>query len=388
MTRNKILWFILWILSLVGISFYGGAVSYGAFFSLTLLPVISYLYLIFVFFHFKIYQETASRDMVCMQPMPYFFVLKNECWFGFAGIKIKMFSDFSYIESMPEDKEYELLPGDEFRYDTKIICKYRGEYNIGVQEVILTDFLRLFHLRYKVAETIQAIVHPRIPEPEYISHLPQMFASLPQNTSLEKREPDVIVRDYVAGDSLKKIHWKLSAREQLFKVRPDIDEGKQNVSIFLDNKRYSRKLEYYLPLENRQLETLLALSLYFAKKNITVSTYYKDQSLQQKTIPNLQSFEDFYTQISAISFLPEADSFFAVEECHRNGYFLDTKLFIGIFHTLNDSLLQLAEEIALQGTQVIFYVITEENPDKYQQENTSRKKIIVLPIFAETEVLL
>ena len=46
----------LWLLSLVAISFYGGAVSYGFFFGLTLVPVVSAVYLLAVYLRFKIYQ--------------------------------------------------------------------------------------------------------------------------------------------------------------------------------------------------------------------------------------------------------------------------------------------------------------------------------------------
>ena len=45
MRRNRIIWFCLWILSLVGISFYGGIISYGFFIAVTITPVFSLFYL-------------------------------------------------------------------------------------------------------------------------------------------------------------------------------------------------------------------------------------------------------------------------------------------------------------------------------------------------------
>ena len=46
MLRNRIFVGILWIVSLVGITFYGGTISYGFFTAVTLLPVLSLLYLL------------------------------------------------------------------------------------------------------------------------------------------------------------------------------------------------------------------------------------------------------------------------------------------------------------------------------------------------------
>ena len=64
MKRSRIIFIILWILSLVGISFFGGPVSYGIFAALSLLPVFSLAYVICVFFLYRIYQELDNRSIV------------------------------------------------------------------------------------------------------------------------------------------------------------------------------------------------------------------------------------------------------------------------------------------------------------------------------------
>lgn len=388
MKRNKLLWLLLWIASLIGISFFGGAVSYGAFFALTFLPVISYLYLILVYSQFKIYQETQSRDITCMEPMPYYFVLKNESFFGFTSIRIKMFSDFSFIENIQEAQEYQLLPGEEFRYDTRVTCNYRGEYPIGVQEIILTDFLRLFHLRYRVAETLSVIVHPRIIDLPAIDNLSQVIAFSSQSTSSPKSEPDVVVRDYVAGDSLKKIHWKISARAQSLKVRPDIGEGRQKISVFLDKKRYSMEMPEYLPLESQLLEMFLSISLFFVKQNIPVNAFYQDTSLPPKTITKLQDFEAFYASLSALSFSSDSDTAIRLEESFRSGAFANTKVLICLLHTLNDALLQITERISSQECAVLIYLVGDRHPQTYQAQTSPRRQIIPLPMNERWEVML
>lgn len=388
MKWRKFLWLLLWIVSLAGISCYGGAVTYGFFFALTLLPVVSFLYLIFVYFHFKIYQETQSRNMVCGQPVSYYFVLRNESFFGFAGVKVRMFSDFSHIESISEDTEYELLTGDEFRYDTRIICKYRGEYEIGVKEVVLTDFFGIFHFRYRVPETIHAIVLPKLVELTDVSALPQPAVLSRQVLSPDKQTPDVIVRSYIPGDSLKKVHWKVTAREQQLKIRPDTDEGRQNISMLFDTRRYSKRMEEYLPQESKILETVLALSLFLVKNNVQVTAYYQNSGIKRQPIASLQSFEAFYMQVSGIYFQPEADFTTALEECCHKGLFLNTGILIGILSGCNDTILQLAEQLSAQGTMVLLYVITDEDPARYAKENTPRKKVIVIPTQADLEVTL
>ena len=75
--RNRIIWGVCLILSLVFISFYGGTVSYGLFFAVLFLPVLSMIYLALVFFRFKIYQELEGRNVMAGEAVPYYFVLQN-----------------------------------------------------------------------------------------------------------------------------------------------------------------------------------------------------------------------------------------------------------------------------------------------------------------------
>ena len=146
MKRNRIILVSLWILSLVGISFYGGPVSYGFFFLITLIPVTSFLYLIYVFIRVRVYQKVIIKDIVAGVPVPYYFTLHNEDYLTFSGIKTEFFSSFSTIGGLEQNLEYELLPKEKLTRETKLICKYRGEYNIGIKRLEYTDYLRLFKI--------------------------------------------------------------------------------------------------------------------------------------------------------------------------------------------------------------------------------------------------
>lgn len=273
MKIRRLLFAALWILSLAAITNFGGAVSYGFFFGMTMIPVISLIYMACVYFQFKIYQEIGGRTMVCGQPESYFFVLQNESYFAFTSVSVRLFSDFSSVEELPGDTEYELLPGDRFTFETRIMCKYRGEYEVGVKEVLVTDFLRLFRVRYANPGTIKALVNPKVVRLTELKSV-EDFQALLQKETPAGTEPDVLVRDYVEGDSMNRIHWKATAREGKLKTRTRTGEEKQGIGIFCDMTRYDTDRKAYLPLENKMLETLLALGFFFAGKEMPFSVYY------------------------------------------------------------------------------------------------------------------
>lgn len=389
MRIRRILLFTLWILSLVAISFYGGAISYGFFFCISLFPVISLVYLICVYARFRIYQEIESRNIVCREPMPYYFVLQNGEQFAFAGISAKLFSGLSYVEEMPDDMEYELLPQDRYTFRTRLVCRYRGEYEVGVKELVITDFFRVFRLHYKVPGAIKALVYPRIIKREELKSIQEISAYLCRENQRLQTDADVTVRDYITGDALKHIHWKATAKEQKLKVRNRIGEEQQGIHIFYDTRRYSVNVEEYLPLENQILELLLALGYFFCNKNVPFTVWCSQRNSGQgwncRPIEGMGSFEILYQETAQIMFEHREDSGELFKQLVLQGVWTESRSVIAILHEMDDEVLSVAEQLAVEGVFVVLYVVTDENIEQYVRRGSSRLRIITVPVNVELE---
>ncbi len=388
MKRNRIIWFALWIVSLVTISFYGGTISYGFFFAVTLIPVISLIYLICVYGSFKLYQNIESKDMVCRQPIPYFFVLQNDSWFAFAGVSVRLFSSFSEVEEMPDNQEYELLPGDKFTFETRLACKVRGEYEVGIQKIILTDFLRLIRLRYTIPSTIKAKVLPRVIRLAAVRSIQDAEVLLMREERRSKTEPDLSVRDYQRGDEWKQIHWKATAREQKLKVRNRIGEEKQGLFLYCDTRRYSRQMQQYLPLENKMLEVFLALGMYFAGKNVSFSAYCGQNGQLPWQVYGLQDFDGFYQKTAEVSFREEQDAAEEIGLLCENGLLQQNRIVFLVLHAPDEKILGRAEQLISGGTIVVIYWVTDEKTTELPLQDHPRRRVIVISSDAELEEIL
>lgn len=378
----------LWVLSLAAISLYGGAVSYGIFFGITLIPVISLVYLAAVYFNFKIFQQIESKNMVCGQAMPYLFILQNESFCVFAGVSVKMFSSFSTVEELPDDTEYELLPKDRKTFETKLTCKYRGEYEVGVKEIVMTDFLKLFRIRYRIPHAIKAQVLPKMTRVTSLGSIDDLTAVMRRESVRERSEPDVVARDYVTGDALKQIHWKATAREQKLKVRNRIGEEKQGISLVWDTRRYSSIQQEYLPVEDKILETVVALGLFLADKNIPFSAYYGQKTAVTDQVRGIGDFDRFYRDVSDIMFGRDEDFCEMLEELADKGSFYDSRIVFCVLHKIDDWIMKIAQELDRAGILAVFYVVTDENIDRYIRLSTERSKVIAIPVDAELEGML
>lgn len=388
MRRRKWIWLFLWILSLIGISLYGGAVSYGLFGGLSVLPFVSFVYLLYVYLRFRIYQEIESRQVICGQSVPYYFVLRNEDRLGFAGIQVRMFPDFSYVENMKEDVEYELLPQDEVLYRSRIVCKYRGEYEVGVKEVVLTDFFGIFCFRYQAPGTIRAIVKPRLVKINKLVAMSDMIMELERENYVSQNEPGMEVRGYIAGDNLKRIHWKSVARSGKLWVRKDIGTEKQRIMIAFDTCRYSREPQNYLPLESKMLECLLALTLFWAEINVPIRVCYGQNGIQRADVAGIQAFEEFYVRIADLTFREHENPNNLLEQLLLEGDLRETKILVCLFHEWNDEMMQMAETVVASGTHVIAYIVTDDDLSDYIKYNTERRRVVSVSVAGDLEGVL
>lgn len=300
MRRNRIIWFCLWVLSIIGISFRGGAVSYGLFAALTLVPVFSLIYLLTVYILFHIYQNTERRYVTVNEPTRYHFSLVNEYPLLFTGIRVDFFSSFSIITGLDSDTEYELQPDTRIEKETNLICKYRGEYEVGIKEIEIQDHFRLFRIKYRNKECIHAVVRPQLIKIDKLGEIE--LSDAVRNSEHNRSELDILSREYVQGDDQRLINWTQSARTGTLMTRERIGTDHQEIAIVTDTFRSSSDPSVFIPTENKILETALAVSYYFSRNNISAAAYHYQQNIVRIPVGNVPEFEEFYDALSAVSF--------------------------------------------------------------------------------------
>ena len=317
MLRNRIFVGILWIVSLVGITFYGGTISYGFFTAVTLLPVLSLLYLLCVRLRFSVYQKLEGKTFVSNHAIPYFFTLQDESKFAFAGVRVRFYSDFSTLTDLSDGVEYELLPGTGITRDTTLLCKYRGSYNVGIRTIEITDFLRLFRIRYKNREPLEVFIRPDTVILDRLTgvRMPRLLA---RESTRPGSVPEATVREYQPGDSLRRVHWKASAKENRLLVRRDSGEEQRRVSIFMSTCRESDDPSEYLPTENKILEIALALSSFFLRSGIPVCASHRTQATETVLMDGREAFNSYYEICAHLVFSEAYNDVFLFSDMARN----------------------------------------------------------------------
>jgi uncharacterized protein (DUF58 family) len=114
-----------------------------------------------------------------------------------------------------------LLPHERLQLDYTLVGKWRGYYQLGPLISTGGDLLGSATYQYHTAEDDHVIVYPKIVALREVG-LPSQspFGTLPSQERLFE-DPTRIrgVRDYQAGDSLRQMDWKTSARVGSLQVR-------------------------------------------------------------------------------------------------------------------------------------------------------------------------
>lgn len=387
MKRNRIILCLLWILSLVGISFYGGTVTYGFFIMVTLIPLLSYGYLLAVRLRFSIYQRLEGKTFVSNHAIPYYFTLQNEDWFAFASVRVHFHSDFSSVLDLKDGEEYELLPGDEITRDTTLICRYRGTYLVGIKSVEITDLLRLFRIHYRNPEPLEVTIYPQtvsLTELRSINLSRILSREYPSGRSV----PDLNVRDYLPGDDRRRIHWKATARSQHLMTRLETGEEQQNISIILSTCRYSTKPADYLPPENRMLEIALALSRFFVLQGIPVRAYHRSDSLVSSGISDNITFADYYELLAKLAFFPTEKDSLLFDSLRNVEDVLSGRaafLIIARWTAASEDFVRL---LNANGVSVVVYLVSDETSGIPEGLSLPRTEIIAVPADVKLEEVL
>lgn len=387
MLRNRILVGLLFILSLVGISFYGGPISYGFFIMVTLLPITSAVYLLCVRVRFRIYQRLEGKTFVSNHAIPYYFTLQNEAKFAFAGVRVFFYSDFSTVFGLADGAEYELLPETGITRDTTLFCKYRGHYSVGIKTVEITDFLRILRIRYRNREPLEVTINP-----DTVILPSVMSLSLSRAVSVDALRgttiPDVTVREYRTDDSYRRIQWKASAKAQKLMVRNVTGEEQKGISIVLGTCRTSEDPAVYLPVENRMLEIALALSHFFLLRGTPVRACHRTDVFSENVIDGTPSFDVYYDRLAALSFREDFPDALLFQEIGMRPSVSEAKTAFLVLNRWSAEAEQLCRSWNGNGVPVVAYIVSSDNPDVTAPGALPRTDCIVIPPDAPLKEVL
>ena len=158
--------------------------------------------------------------------------------------------------------------------------------------------------------------------------------------------------------------------------------------MFWDTRRFGTEQREYLPVEDKMLETVLALGNFFAGNNIPFWAYCGQSGVMAKHVESIGDFDGFYQRVSEVIFDRDENLGVLLSLLLGQGQLAESRIVFGVMHQIDETVMRMTEEFDRAGIMTVFYVVTDENMEDYARQSTQRHKIIAVPVSAELDGLL
>ncbi|MCL2188961.1 MAG: DUF58 domain-containing protein [Defluviitaleaceae bacterium] len=218
-----------------------------------------------------------------------------------GNVQCTFFTDDFAIES--EDRMVLALQAlQSMQADIPFRIKYRGTYTVGIQYIHVIDLMGLFRLRRTINKKTKVIVLPRIVD---MSGFPLVMNLLTQaHSRYDIKDEDYTtisdIRPYMPTDSIKRVHWKLTAKRNEWLVKNFQSNALNQVTMIFDTTLLPLRYKEQIILEDRMIETAMGLARFCLRKGMPVDFFVGEGHTAHCTHP--ASFEIIYSMGSGLVF--------------------------------------------------------------------------------------
>lgn len=302
--RNILRYLAVLFASLTYAYFFGGFFPYTLLYLMMALPLMSLVHMIITCFLFRISERLNERTFIKGECASYHLILQNSSFLYMPYITITMYMEGQFICKSLKSMRLSLAPFStrEYQYDMPLL--FRGRYDIGVKSIRIHDLLGLFSYKINPLEKKSILVKPRIVDIQY-KDVPVARISEGDLTSGYKEAGNdeiVDIREYVYGDSIRKIHWKLSTKLEKTMVKETRNELDNDVLVIINLEKPAKMDEASLIDEDCLIEEVVSQINYLIKRNVPVKLcYFKEESFCMKASTPTE-FQAIYQFLSEVKF--------------------------------------------------------------------------------------
>lgn len=171
-------------------------------------------------------------------------------------------------ETAEQNIEVPLKPLDVTGIELPLCSACVGDVEIRTEKIVLTDFLGLFETeRDAFAEDHVFIVPRGETEQEFSLNAFEKGMNEVEETQMKGSDfSDVSqIREYIPGDAIKNIHWKLSAKKDVWMVKERLQMSSQKLLVVLRLERSSEEAA------DRTIETLYSFGGFLITNHVPLT---------------------------------------------------------------------------------------------------------------------
>jgi len=296
MNKRKFIPLLIFFVLLAFVLLVGGTMPYFLFYILLLTYLIPFIHCLinYLFLEGKI--DIPQGSLYTGDSIIVKYKIVNNSIFPITYLEIE--NDFSKKLTGKDSPKIILSMGKKESYQDSetIVLKRRGFYEMGEINLTIKDAFGFFSIKKKISSTTSLLIYPEIIglTTFKISTSQQAGDLLIRDSSFQDKSRIYSLREYLEGDSIKSIHWRLSARKNTPIVKEYENRGDTQVNIFIDNEYRLFKNDYDNRIEDKIVDVTTSIINYCLNQNIQVTLETQDHNkyvnIQGQQKPDFKPF--------------------------------------------------------------------------------------------------
>ncbi|MCL2071312.1 MAG: DUF58 domain-containing protein [Oscillospiraceae bacterium] len=258
----------------------------------------------------------------------------------------------------------EVSPFQQVTLEIKSFVSFRGEYSIGLKKAEFFDILKIYRFKVRKKERFSIVAYPL--ESDLYSlrddNLSESDSALTKPHDFDFKKDDFShLREYREGESLRHIHWKLSAKlsEGDLIVKQMESNHDSCALVFCDftgvapgsliESKGAITAEDILYASDAVIETALSvLRLILQNRNSALLLYQdrREEIQRQTNIADLKDYRDLIKSLASLPAEPYSGEFSELLEEYRGEMRHERAVYI-ITASVNDDLVKKIQELGL-----------------------------------------
>jgi len=249
------------------------------------------------------FEQQAGGDVVFKgESFTYTICLRNKGPFIYHGAAYRFFS----AEVMEMDGDASLGVCEPLRAQNRkytVRFPYRGVYSLGLESVTVTDMLGLFTRTIHCKNPLRLTVFPERDDG---------FALTMRNEPLDTaRNRDIFdedyttiadLRKYTPSDSLRKIHWKLSAKRGELIAKNYQNFEPERTLLLLDTTKFGLPPKERAAIEDKMVSYAASAVDFCVRSKIPASLIYGQPGIDETPLGGPEDADGIYALLAGIPF--------------------------------------------------------------------------------------
>ncbi len=305
MKKNRVGYFILVLLMAALTAFFPSSITCISLYTMLILPLVTGTMAYISYKRIRTEQMVDAISLYKGETLRVTLRLYNPDFFYYPFIRLRLDDPRLRIEGQEGPITCSVVPRRRETFELSVQCCNRGYYKVGIQSLLIQDFLGLFYFHKKIEHDNRVTVYPRFKGIDnLVLHGGIHDGSSNDGRTLGDDFSEILYIDhYQPQDSIRNIHWKLTSKKSELLVKRHPESTSLSSVLLVDLQEKQGRRVHRVDQEDAILETALSIADFCIHHSSPLQVAFCHREEARIACNNQADFDELYNLFACVDFV-------------------------------------------------------------------------------------